>query len=152
MKRSILLALVGLVLMAPRALAGPGEVKAVSVLPGAGRALVVIDVQERLAAAMDQAWLRTMLENTQRLLQGMEILACPYFITEQYPRGLGETVAGIQDRLYVVQGSDAAAHGEGDVDRRRDGPHPTDGKIWLEPDSGSGHSGDASSKIDRAGA
>ncbi|MGD8727559.1 MAG: AMIN domain-containing protein, partial [Gemmatimonadales bacterium] len=28
----------------PRALAGPGEVKAVSVLPGAGRALVVIDV------------------------------------------------------------------------------------------------------------
>jgi type IV pilus assembly protein PilQ len=44
MKRSILLALVGLVLMAPRALAGPGEVKAVSVLPGAGRALVVIDV------------------------------------------------------------------------------------------------------------
>jgi nicotinamidase-related amidase len=23
----------------------------------------------------------------------MEILACPYFITEQYPRGLGETVA-----------------------------------------------------------
>jgi len=44
MKRSIVLALVGLVLMAPRALAGPGEVKAVSVLPGAGRALVVIDV------------------------------------------------------------------------------------------------------------
>jgi type IV pilus assembly protein PilQ len=44
MKRSILLALIGLVLMAPRALAGPGEVKAVSVLPGAGRALVVIDV------------------------------------------------------------------------------------------------------------
>jgi len=44
MKRSILLALVGIVLIAPRALAGPGEVKAVSVLPGAGRALVVIDV------------------------------------------------------------------------------------------------------------
>ncbi len=44
MKRSILLALLGIVLIAPRALAGPGEVKAVSVLPGAGRALVVIDV------------------------------------------------------------------------------------------------------------
>jgi type IV pilus assembly protein PilQ len=44
MKRSIVLALVGLALMAPRAVADPGEVKAVSVLPGAGRALVVIDV------------------------------------------------------------------------------------------------------------
>jgi type IV pilus assembly protein PilQ len=45
MKRSIMLALVGLALIAPRALAGPGEVTAVSVLPGAGRALVVIDVR-----------------------------------------------------------------------------------------------------------
>ena len=44
MKRSIVLVLVGLALMAPRAVADPGEVKAVSVLPGAGRALVVIDV------------------------------------------------------------------------------------------------------------
>lgn len=44
MKRSIVLALVGLALVAPRAVADPGEVKAVSVLPGAGRALVVIDV------------------------------------------------------------------------------------------------------------
>jgi type IV pilus assembly protein PilQ len=44
MKRSIVLALVGLALLTPRAIADPGEVKAVSVLPGAGRALVVIDV------------------------------------------------------------------------------------------------------------
>ncbi|MDH3568951.1 MAG: AMIN domain-containing protein [Gemmatimonadota bacterium] len=44
MKRSMMLALVGLVLMAPPVFAGPGEVKAVSVLPGAGRAVVVIDV------------------------------------------------------------------------------------------------------------
>ena len=44
MKRSIVLALVGLILMAPEALGAPGEVKAVSVVPGAGRAFVVIDV------------------------------------------------------------------------------------------------------------
>ncbi len=44
MKRSIVLVLVGLALLAPRAIADPGEVKAVSILPGAGRALVVIDV------------------------------------------------------------------------------------------------------------
>ncbi|NIM52569.1 MAG: AMIN domain-containing protein [Gemmatimonadales bacterium] len=45
MKRSLMLALAGLVLVAPRALAGPGEVTAVSVLPGPGRAHVVIDVR-----------------------------------------------------------------------------------------------------------
>ena len=44
MKRSIVLACVGLALLAPRAIADPGEVKAVSILPGAGRAVVVIDV------------------------------------------------------------------------------------------------------------
>jgi type IV pilus assembly protein PilQ len=44
MKRSLVLALAGLVLVAPRALAGPGEVTAVSVLPGPGRAHVIIDV------------------------------------------------------------------------------------------------------------
>ncbi len=46
MKRSLILAAAGLLLVAPRALAEePGEVTAVSVLPGAGRANVVIDVR-----------------------------------------------------------------------------------------------------------
>ena len=46
MKRSLILAAAGLILVAPRALAdGPGEVTAVSVLPGAGRVNVVIDVR-----------------------------------------------------------------------------------------------------------
>ncbi len=46
MKRSVMLALTGLALMVSPALAsGPGEVTAVSVLPSAGRALVIIDVR-----------------------------------------------------------------------------------------------------------
>ena len=47
MKRSLILAAIGLILAAPRVLAGPpaGEVTAVSVLPGAGRANVIIDVR-----------------------------------------------------------------------------------------------------------
>lgn len=47
MKRSLMLALTGMFLVAPRALAGsgePAEVTAVSVLPGPGHAQVVIDV------------------------------------------------------------------------------------------------------------
>jgi nicotinamidase-related amidase len=75
--------------------------------PQKGRtALVVIDIQERLAAAMDQEWLRAVVDNTQRLLQGMEILGCPSFMTEQYPRGLGETVAELglyRQRIGVME-------------------------------------------------
>lgn len=44
MMRLLLLAVAGLGLADPRALAGPGEVTAVSVLPGPGRVEVVIDV------------------------------------------------------------------------------------------------------------
>lgn len=45
MKRSVMLALMGLALFASPALpVGPGEVTAISVLPGAGRVLVIIDV------------------------------------------------------------------------------------------------------------
>ncbi len=44
MMSSLLLAALGFGLAAPRALAGPGEVTAVSVLPSPGRAQVVIDV------------------------------------------------------------------------------------------------------------
>lgn len=46
MKRSVMLAFTGLaLLMSPARANGPGEVTAVSVLPGAGRALVIIDVR-----------------------------------------------------------------------------------------------------------
>lgn len=45
MKRSVLVALAGLLAFAAPAVASTGEVTAVSVLPGAGRALVVIDVR-----------------------------------------------------------------------------------------------------------
>lgn len=44
MMRSLVLATAGVLLAAPAAHAGPGEVTAVSVIPGSGRAQVVIDV------------------------------------------------------------------------------------------------------------
>ncbi len=45
MKRSLIFAAVGLTLAMPHALAGPGEVTAVSVLPGVGQTHVIIDVR-----------------------------------------------------------------------------------------------------------
>lgn len=49
MKRSLVLAAAALLLAAPPAFAGPGEVTAVSVLPAPGRAQVVIDVRGSVA-------------------------------------------------------------------------------------------------------
>ncbi|MBK0326572.1 hydrolase [Rhodobacteraceae bacterium F11138] len=57
-------------------------------------ALVVIDMQERLVPAM-QAPART-IANTRLLLQAAARTAVPAILTEQYPQGLGATVAEIK--------------------------------------------------------
>lgn len=72
MKRSLILAALGLFLAAPRAIAEsgdvaePGEVTAVSVLPGAGQAHIVIDVRGSVSVQ------DFMLENPARLVIDVE--------------------------------------------------------------------------------
>lgn len=56
-------------------------------------ALIVIDMQERLVPAM-QAPART-IKNTRLLLTAAHACNVPTIITEQYPKGLGPTVAEI---------------------------------------------------------
>jgi nicotinamidase-related amidase len=55
--------------------------------------LLVIDVQARLVPALDAA--SVMLENAGRLAEVAHLLEVPAIATEQNPRGLGETVAGL---------------------------------------------------------
>ncbi len=52
-------------------------------------ALVVVDVQERLAAVMERR--RQVLDNCRRLIEGARVLGVPTLVTEQYPKGLGPT-------------------------------------------------------------
>jgi nicotinamidase-related amidase len=59
-------------------------------------ALVVIDVQERLASVMPDA---TAIENAGRLIDGARVLGLRVLVTEQYPKGLGGTVAPLRERL-----------------------------------------------------
>jgi nicotinamidase-related amidase len=59
--------------------------------------LVVIDVQEKLFAVMDGK--ETLLENTRKLVEGMNVLGIPVLVTEQYPKGLGRTVPEIMRQL-----------------------------------------------------
>lgn len=56
-------------------------------------ALLVIDVQERLCAAMDPLRLAAVRRNTVILLEAAKVLGLPVLVTEQYPKGIGPTLA-----------------------------------------------------------
>jgi len=57
--------------------------------------LVVIDVQERLVPSMDQKVYRRVKTNIEFLLRTAGELKIPVLVTEQYPKGLGHTVADL---------------------------------------------------------
>src|SRR5271157_3735896 len=56
-------------------------------------ALLVVDMQEKLLAVMPDR--EAVIENIVRLVRGASALEMPVWATEQYPRGLGPTVAPI---------------------------------------------------------
>jgi nicotinamidase-related amidase len=61
--------------------------------------LLVVDVQERLAAAMPRDSLDRVVKNTNLLLDAAALLDVPVLASEQYPKGLGPTLAPVLDRL-----------------------------------------------------
>ena len=60
-------------------------------------ALVVVDVQEKLVPAIDQN--ARVVWNVRRLIDGANVLGLPVAATEQYPKGLGPTIAELAERL-----------------------------------------------------
>ncbi len=52
--------------------------------------LLQIDIQEKLIPAMPEADYIT--ENISKLIQGLKLFKLPIVITEQYPKGLGNTI------------------------------------------------------------
>ena len=61
--------------------------------------LLVVDIQERLAAAMPQEPFARMLARTQALIEGAKVLGLPVQVTEQYPKGLGHTMPALTEKL-----------------------------------------------------
>jgi nicotinamidase-related amidase len=61
--------------------------------------LLIIDAQERLAAAMPEDVLERTVGNINRLIGAAKILEIPIISTEQYPQGLGTTIDAIRDQL-----------------------------------------------------
>jgi len=64
--------------------------------------LVVIDVQQKLCAAMLADEAETVVRNLGILLQSAQLLDVPSLYTEQYPQGLGATVDALQPWLGNV--------------------------------------------------
>lgn len=62
-------------------------------------AILVVDVQEKLAAAMPTDTFATLLKNVGILLDTAKELGVRVLVSEQYPKGLGPTVKPISDRL-----------------------------------------------------
>lgn len=62
-------------------------------------ALLIVDVQTRLAAAMPAAARERVLRNTGILIDAAKALGIPLVHTEQYPRGLGATEPELAERL-----------------------------------------------------
>jgi nicotinamidase-related amidase len=60
-------------------------------------ALVVIDVQDGFEKAVPE--FGEIAEQTAILVQGARILGLPVVVTEQYPKGLGETTATVREAL-----------------------------------------------------
>src|SRR5579884_2528172 len=60
-------------------------------------ALLVIDVQEKLLPLIPGA--EGLVRNLAFLIDAAKLLGLPVLATEQYPKGLGSTVAGLRERL-----------------------------------------------------
>jgi len=63
-------------------------------------ALLVVDVQEKLIGTIRDN--RRVVWNIRRLLDGAKILSVPLAATEQYPKGLGGTIAELADRFEAI--------------------------------------------------
>lgn len=62
-------------------------------------ALLVIDIQERLAAAMSPERLVRVLNRAKAAVEGAKALGLPIAATEQYPKGLGPTLKELAEAI-----------------------------------------------------
>jgi len=64
--------------------------------------LVVVDVQDGLLNAMDRRKVRSLIRNIKILITFAKEMRIPILLTEQYPRGLGNTTPEIKRELGPI--------------------------------------------------
>jgi nicotinamidase-related amidase len=65
-------------------------------------ALIVIDMQEKLAAAMKEEIIEQVVKNSGILIETAKLFGMPIVVSEQYRKGLGCTVPALQERITGV--------------------------------------------------
>jgi nicotinamidase-related amidase len=73
-------------------------------------ALLVIDIQERLVPAMPPAVAERVVKNTQLLIAAATKLYLPIVVSQQYPKGLGQTVPELQAALAEATAAGVPVH------------------------------------------
>jgi len=63
---------------------------------------LLVDIQERLAAAMPPPAMERLTANAALLLEVSRILGVPVLASEQYPKGLGPTIAPLAKKLEAL--------------------------------------------------
>jgi len=63
--------------------------------------LVVIDVQDRLFRVMPDR--EALADSLRKLVSGARVLGVPVILTEQYPKGLGPTIAGLAELMPGIK-------------------------------------------------
>ena len=107
--------------------------RATDVAIEAGRAaLLVVDVQTKLAGVMPAAAMAALVRNVGILVEAARRFAIPVVVSEQYPKGLGRTMPEVEEALARLPGdlvhrfekvefSACAAPAFGPVEARLDG-------------------------------
>ena len=67
--------------------------------------ILVVDVQEKLAAAMPEDALTALVKNAGILLDTAKLLGVRVLASEQYPKGLGPTLPTLAEKLAAAGGS-----------------------------------------------
>ena len=60
-------------------------------------ALLIIDIQEKLASIMK--YKEQIIDNTKILITAAKEMNMPIIVTEQYPKGIGPTIADIKEAV-----------------------------------------------------
>ncbi len=84
---------------------GGGQAVSQAALDGLSRgraALLVVDIQERLCPAMAPDALERVLRGTTVLLEAARRFGLPVVVTQQYPKGLGPTVAQLAPAIEAL--------------------------------------------------
>jgi nicotinamidase-related amidase len=75
------------------------EAPQTSELVAASTGLCIIDIQEKLAAAMPEKVIKGTLRNCLNLIESARVLNMPIVVSEQYPKGLGRTLPVIAESV-----------------------------------------------------